>query len=73
MEWIYSSYNKVQIKEQTFTRKGTIQLARQNIIFMNNLKVGKREESKKRQGEEDVGTNGKKKSVHKEKEQKGVN
>jgi len=32
---------------------------------MNNIKVGKREESKKkkRQGEQDVGKNGKKKSV----------
>lgn len=43
-------------------------------LFSLVISKWEREEStKKRQGEQDVGTNSKKKSVHKEKEQKSMN
>lgn len=50
-----------------------MQLARQNSIVMNKLEVGKREGNKDSQGQQDLGTNGTMKSVHKEKEQKKMN
>lgn len=66
---------KLNIKclQRMVSSAGTIHLARQISIFINNLKVGKRREQKKRREEQDVGKNGKKKSVHRWKEQKSMN